>query len=235
MGIFSRLFKIGEANAHAALDKLEDPIRMTEQGIRDLKKDLDSSLHAYAEVKAIAIRSKRDATEAKAQATDYEQKAMMLLQRASRGEMDSAEADRLASECLLMKEDAIKRAVQAEADAQRIEGNLVQLDANIKKMKSNIVHYENELKTLTARAKVSEATKKLNRQMANLDSNGTVSMLEKMKTKVDQEEALAEAYGDAANANRSVDDEINAALNSEGARNMKAADALAQLKARMNQ
>ena len=178
---------------------------------------------------------KRDATEAKAQATDYEQKAMMLLQRAARGEMDSAEADRLASECLLMKEDAVKRAVLAEADAQRIEGNLVQLDANIKKMKSNIVHYENELKTLTARAKVSEATKKLNRQMANLDSNGTVSMLEKMKTKVDQEEALAEAYGDAANANRSVDDEINAALNSEGARNMKAADALADLKARMNQ
>jgi phage shock protein A len=41
MGIFSRLFNVGKAEAHAAIDKLEDPIKMTEQGIRDLKKDLD--------------------------------------------------------------------------------------------------------------------------------------------------------------------------------------------------
>ena len=34
------------------MDKLEDPIKMTEQGIRDMKKDLESSLKALAEVKA---------------------------------------------------------------------------------------------------------------------------------------------------------------------------------------
>ena len=60
MNIFKRLFKIGEAEAHSALDKLEDPIKMTEQGIRDMKSDLDKSLHALAEVKAMAIRSKND-------------------------------------------------------------------------------------------------------------------------------------------------------------------------------
>ena len=234
MGILSRIFKIGEANAHSALDKIEDPIRMTEQGIRDLKRDMDNSLQAYAQVKALAIRSKRDAAEAREQATDYEQKAIMLIQRASKGEMDGAEADRLASECLLMKEDAVKRASQAEADAQKIETNLVQLDANIKKLKSTTAHYEAELRTLTARAKVSEATKKINRQMASLDSNGTVSMLEKMKNKVAEEEALAEAYGDAANSNRSIDEEINSALNSDTMRTAKAADALTELKARLN-
>ena len=60
MNVFKRLFKVGEAEAHSALDKLEDPIKMTEQGIRDLKKDLDASLKAMAEVKAMAIRSKND-------------------------------------------------------------------------------------------------------------------------------------------------------------------------------
>ena len=44
MNVFKRLFRVGEAEAHSALDKLEDPIKMTEQGIRDLKKDLDASL-----------------------------------------------------------------------------------------------------------------------------------------------------------------------------------------------
>ena len=58
--MFRRLFKIGEAEAHSAIDKLEDPIKLTEQGIRDLKKDLDNSLQALAEVKAMAIRAKNE-------------------------------------------------------------------------------------------------------------------------------------------------------------------------------
>ena len=44
MSLFKRIFKVGQAEAHSAMDKLEDPIKLTEQGIRDLKKDLDGSL-----------------------------------------------------------------------------------------------------------------------------------------------------------------------------------------------
>ena len=39
MSIFQRLFSVGKSEVNAAIDKFEDPIRMTEQGIRDLKKD----------------------------------------------------------------------------------------------------------------------------------------------------------------------------------------------------
>ena len=42
-GIFQRLFKTGQAEAHAIVDKLEDPIKLSEQAIRDLKKDLQES------------------------------------------------------------------------------------------------------------------------------------------------------------------------------------------------
>ena len=58
---------------------------------------------------------------------------------------------------------------------------------NIKKLKSNIKKFEVELKTLRARAKVSSATKKINQQMAGVDSSSTVAMLERMKEKVDQD------------------------------------------------
>ena len=47
---------------------------------------------------------------------------------------------------------------------------------------------------------------------ANIDSNNTVSMLEKMKDKVIQEEALAESYGEIANTNKSLDEDIDAAI-----------------------
>ena len=40
MSIFHRLFKFVQAESHSAIDKLEDPVKQTEQGIRDLKSDL---------------------------------------------------------------------------------------------------------------------------------------------------------------------------------------------------
>lgn len=234
MGVFGRLFKIGQAEAHAIVDKLEDPIKLTEQGIRDLKVDLDKSLKAYAEVKALAIRSRKEASQLKSKAADYEQKAMLLLQRAESGAIDPNEADRLASEALAGKEDAMAGATRAEQEAAQIDKNVITLDANIKKLKSNISHYENELRTLKARSQVSQATAKINKQMAQIDSNGTVSMLEKMKNKVTEQEALAEAYGDIADSSKSVDDEINDVLNSSEI-NSRGASALEALKAKMAQ
>ena len=46
--IFRRMFKVAESNAHAAMDNLEDPIKMTEQGVRDLKKNLQAAISCTA-------------------------------------------------------------------------------------------------------------------------------------------------------------------------------------------
>ena len=231
MSVFNRLFKIGQAEAHNIVDKLEDPIKLTEQGIRDLKNDLDQSLKALAEVKAMSIKAKRESSEAKSRAKSYENKAMILVTKAEKGEIDGNEADRLATEALSKKQDAENQAVSAAQNAASIDKNLVQLEQNVKKLRSKISHYENELKTLKARAKVSQATTKLNKQMAQVDSNGTISMLEKMKEKVDKEEALSEAYADVAKESRSIDEEIDDVLGAESP--SKGSDALAALKAKM--
>ena len=232
MNVFKRLFKMGEAEAHSAIDKLENPIKLTEQGIRDLKKDLDASLKALAEVKAMAIRSKSDLQTAKNKAKDYENKAMLLLKKAQSGGMDMVDAERLASEALVKKEEQLEHASRAQEEVNRFDTNIGQLDQNVKKIRSTISKYENELKTLKARVKVSTATKKLNKQMAQIDSSGTVSMLEKMKEKVAQDEALAQSYGEIANESKSIDDEIDTALEG-GESEAKAADSLAALKAKM--
>ena len=221
---------MGEAEAHSAISKLENPIKMTEQGIRDLKKDLDKSLQALAEVKAMAIRSKNDVQTYTNRAKDYEQKAMLLLKKAQNGDLDSKEADRLASEALVKKEENEEHAFTAKADQEKFEASVAQLDQQVKRIRSTISKYENELKTLKARVKVSTATKNLNKQMAQIDSSSTVSMLERMKEKVAQEEALATSYGEIANESKSIDDEIDKALEGGEA---KAADNLAALKSKM--
>jgi phage shock protein A len=232
MNMFRRLFKIGEAEAHSAIDRLEDPIKLTEQGIRDLKKDLDQSLQALAEVKAMAIRAKNEVETYKNKAKDYENKAMLLLKRGAEGQIDSAEADRLASEALVKKDEATGQMSRAKEENERFEKNVSQLDVNVKKIRSTVSQYENELKTLKARVKVSTATKNLNKQLSQVDGSGTVAMLEKMKEKVAQEEALAESYGEIANESKSVDDEIDKALEG-GTSEIKAADDLAAMKAKL--
>lgn len=231
MNIFKRIFKVGESEAHSALDKLEDPIKMTEQGIRDLKQDLDKSLQGLAEVKAMAIRANSDYNNYKNKASDYENKAMLLLQRAEKGDFDPAEADRLASESLIKKEENLKYMANSKDEKTKFDNSVAALDVNVKKLKSNVSHYENELRTLKARVKVSNATKNLNKQLAQIDSSSTVSMLEKMKEKVAQDEALAESYGEIANESKSMDEEIDKAL--EGGARSDAVDSLAELKAKM--
>ncbi len=230
MGLLNRLFKIGQSEAHAAVDKLENPIKLTEQGIKDLKADLSRSLEALAEVKAMAIRANNDMHTYRDQAANYEKKAILLLQKAQKGEIDSAEADRLAGEALQKKTEVEGQYTAAKKDKEQFDKSVSQIEAKTRQLRNTISTYENELKTLKARDKVSKATVNLNKQLAQVDSSGTVSMLERMKEKVAQEEALAESYGEIANASKSVDDEIDAALASG---NGSQSDALAALKAKM--
>lgn len=212
MGLFNRLFKVGQSEAHAVVDKLENPIKLTEQGIRDLKKDLEKSMIAIAEVKAVAIRTKRELSEHENRMVSYENKAIQLLKAAESGKISPAEADRLASEAITKKQEAQNAADTAKAQYQQLQNQIGQLNGNVDKLKSNISKYENELKMLKARYRVSNATQKLNKSLANVDSNGTISMLEKMKDKVDQQESLAAAYGEMAGEATSLDDEIDKAL-----------------------
>ncbi len=228
MGIFNRIFNIGKAEVHTALDKLEDPIKMTEQGIRDLKTDLNQSLQGLAEIKALAIRAKNDNAKFSNDAKQYEQKAVMLLQKAQAGQISPQEADRLAGEMLKMQENATAEAQRTAKEMVQHESSVSAMEQNINKLKSKVTTYENELRTLKARAKVSEATKKINKQLAQVDSSSTISMLERMKEKVTQDEALAESYGAIALENKTVADEVETVLGSGSS-----SDALLALKAKM--
>jgi len=211
--LLKRLFRIGKAEANSALDKLENPIKMTKQGLRDLKTDLDKSLQSLAEVKAIAIRTNREVQSYKQNSDDYEKKAMALLKRGQAGQMDAAEAERLATEALARREENLKLYQTALQNKKKYDTMVANMEGKIRQLKSQIAKWESELRTLEARDKVSKATTKLNKQLSKIDSSGTLNMLERMKEKVEEQEALGEAYADMVDEGKSIDDEIDTALN----------------------
>jgi phage shock protein A len=231
-GLFSRVLRLGKSEAHAVMDKFEDPIKMTEQGIRELKKDLEGSMKSLAQVKGIVIRMRNDADNKKKLAADYESKAMALLQKAQQGSLDMAEAERLATDVLGRKETASQEALRLSKELTNQESMALQLQNNVEKLRTTVQRYENDLITLRARAKTAAATRKLNAQIAKVDSDGTIVMLEKMRNKVEEDESLAQAYGEIADSGQSIDDEITKALG-EGSSTPGVSDSLATLKAKM--
>jgi phage shock protein A len=72
----------------------------------------------------------------------------------------------------------------------------------------------------------------VNEELAQSDSDGTIAMMERMKEKVEKEEDMAAAYGEMAEENKSVDEEIEDALG-EASRS-DTDDELAQLKAELD-
>lgn len=230
MSFFKRLFKVGESQAHALIDKIEDPIKLTEQGIRDLKNDLTAAMTSLAEVKGVAIRTRKEADKKKNMAQDYERKAMLLLQKMQNGTMNASDAERLATEALNLKEQSMADSLRLGTEATAHERRASDLQAQVGKLKSTITSYDNDLITLKARARTAHSTKKINAQLAKIDSSSTIAMLEKMKAKVEEDESLAQAYGEIASADQGVDGEIDAAL---GSASISASTDLMELKKRM--
>jgi len=231
ISIFQRIFKLGQAEAHSVVDRLEDPIRMTEQGIRDLKKDLEKSMSSLAQVKAITIRLKKDVETQKNMANDYERKAMLLLQKGQKDELDPSEAEGLATEALNKKEKTMQTAAALQSDYKKQHQMAEQLQAKVEELRQTIRRYEHELITLKARARTATSMRKVNQQLTGVDSSSTIAMLEKMKDKVVEEESLAEAYGELSEVGTDLDQEIEKAL--EGPSSEKVADSLAALKKKM--
>ena len=161
---------------------------------------------------SFASTSLRAAASARTDAAEYGRKAMLLLQRAQDGQLDAAQAERLATDALGQKEQADQRAAKVGADAEQQSKMASQLQEKVQTLKSTIQHHENELVTLKARAKTAASTKKINQQLAAVDSSSTIAMLERMKNKVEEDEALAEGYAQVADLDGGVDSEIDRAL-----------------------
>ncbi len=227
MNIFKRLLTIGKAEIHSVIDNFEDPINVTEQGIREMKEELGKSIEALAQLKALTIRKKNEAETEEQISKDYYNKAIVIVQKAEKGEVDASEADRLAKEALKRQASSQESADMLHGEHEKLHTECEKMQTGINHLKSSIAKWENELKTLKARVQVSEATKDINQKMIQMDNGSTVSMLEKLKERVVQQETLAEAYSDLSKSGKTIDEEIDAMVNNK---DHEAQEALNRLK-----
>lgn len=217
MNIFKRLFRIGQAEIHAAVDKMEDPIKMTEQGLRELRMDLAEATEAYAKVKALAIRTENNQLQIQQESRNYAEKAILIMQKAQSGQVDLVKAEELAREALALNRKYYIESEELAEQVTALQQSSRQMLQNTEILQENMVKWEKELRTLKARVKVSKATEQVNKQMSQVDSNGIVTMLERMRSKVEDQEALAQAYGQISHEKNSRKEELDRLLKDDSA------------------
>jgi len=193
MNIFKRLLKIGQAEIHALVDKMENPIHLIENGIEEMKQQLSELTESYITNRAQIIRSENLAKNKLNDAESYEEKALLLLQKAQKQEIDSTKADQLALEALSIKKKLTEEATEITTQSAIFVEKINLINNKIDILKFNIAKWEKELTTLKAKQRINNASAFANQQMANIDNNSTIELLEKMKSKLEFQEAHNEA------------------------------------------
>jgi phage shock protein A len=214
MSIFDRLFRIGKAEANAAVDKIEDPAKMADQILRELRENYQQAIQGEAEIKALAMQHRATEAQARDKALEWENKANQLLDRIESKQLDEAQGNDLAAKAAEAHQTAVNEANQYAAMAEKEESAVAVMDLKIKQIKDQIADTENRAKMINSRAKTAEVSEKINKTLSNVDTDGLMATLNRMDEKASAQEFRAAAYAQISDVGLSTEQEINKALNS---------------------
>ena len=199
MSILKRFKDIMAANINALLDKAEDPAKMADQYLRDLKDDFSKVKAETAAVMAAETRAKRELDE-----NDEEIEKMMKY--AEKALLAGNEED--AKTFLAKKQDLEKRKETLEAQYELARQNAVQMRQMHDKLERDIATLEERKAQIKQKIALAKAKEKAAQTGASKhDVTGSLAAFDRMEEKADQMLDQANAL---AELNASDEDEENA-------------------------
>ena len=186
MGIFDRFATLLKSNINDLISSAENPEKMLNQLILDMKSNLAKAKQEAAAAIADEKKLQADAEGLKKQAEDWERRAMLAVQEGR---------DDLATQALMRYNEALQGAqqlhetwVKHKADTESLKGQLRQLNDKIEeaKRKKNI---------LVARAKRAEAQQRIQETMSGMNDKSAFESFDRMAEKIEaiERKALAAA------------------------------------------
>ena len=209
MGVFERIGRIIRSNISDLLDRAEDPEKLLEQIVSDMRQDLrEAKLHVAA-----AIRDQKklgDKYRLNLElARKYEEKAMRAVQ---------ADNDLLAKEALKKKKiyDDLAKSYKEQFDEQ--SESVQQLRTSLAALETKIEDARRRKDLLIARQKRATAQRAITETMNGMSRSNALAALERMEGRVKAAEIHAEALAEVeANSlenkfvqlgNEAIDDEL---------------------------
>jgi phage shock protein A len=225
MGILDRIRTVLKSNINALISKAEDPEKMLNQLLMDMNENLLDAKKQTAMSIADEKKLERQMLENKAQADDWEKKAMLAVK---------AGKDDLAKEALLRKQEYEGYAASFQKEFESQHASVEQLKDALRQLQTKIEEASRKKNLLIARAKRAEAQKQIQQTMGSLSGNSSFDTFDRMAQKVDQVEAEAEALkelGTVTTADQKLEDKFKELESSDGS----ADKLLEDLKSKMGQ
>jgi len=220
MSIFKRLRDVTMSNVYALIEKAEDPIKMTDQYIRDMQEDLADAEKAVAAQIAIEKKFKLLYEEQEALYKRRDEQAHTAAQ------MQNLDLARRALEEKKAVEEKMNEYKQGFETNKAAAENL---RAKLEEMRRQLTEMKNKRDTMVARYNAAKAQNEINKSMSTFNTDGASSGLKRMEEKMLQMEAQAEAGNELSRKGQSLDDEFaalgkNSAVEDELAALMKKYD-----------
>jgi len=186
MGIFSRLNRVIKSNLNALIDQAEDADKMIGQTVTDMKSALKLARKDLIEAMGSAKRLEKKEKDLEQEAVDWEQKAILALER---------DDEDLAREALRRKSRTLR-------EAQNVRARVAEQTSAANAMKAQLERIEEKLDDLKARQKTLGAQVRRARSqqpdpaqpMGDRLGGGAFSDLERMADQIDQLDAEVEAH-----------------------------------------
>lgn len=198
MGIFGRIADVFKANVNDAIDKAEDPEKMLKQMVLEMEESVNKATLAVANAVANEKSLERKLAKAKEQSADWQQKAVQALQ---------AGREDLAKAALEKKAVTDRNVVDLQPIHTQAKATSDKLREQLNQLKNKLDEARSRQSTLIARSQAAKAQKEINQTFSGVGSDA-FSKFDKFEGKIEKLESEAEAFGELAGENTSLDMEF---------------------------
>ncbi|MEW5819851.1 MAG: PspA/IM30 family protein [Cyanobacteriota bacterium] len=223
MGIIERIISVIKSNLNHLISRAEDPEKMLNQMMIDMKEQLMNAKKQVATSIADEKRLKSQLEKEIEQSQHWEKRAMQAVEAGN---------DELAREALARKAEHDNNTQQFRDQWEGQKQSVDKLKDSLRLLNKKIEEAKRKKNLLVAKAKRAEAQKKIHDTMSGLNDSAAFDTFDRMTEKVDQ--MIAEA-GAAAEMNEEfTGDQLEKKFDQLGnADGILIDDALSQLKAKM--
>ncbi|TSB45810.1 PspA/IM30 family protein [Alkalicoccobacillus porphyridii] len=200
---FSRVRTIVSSELNSLLNKAEDPGKMLDQFIADMKRDISEVEAAVAKQIASEKLLKKQLDDSVEAVTKREEQAVVAL--------ESGDED-LARRVLEDKNKQQSHTSSLQVSHEEALKLSEELKIKLREMKDELQEMIMKKDSLKARNESAKARAKVNRSLSGLDS-GAKSGFERMEEKVMRSEAEAESSEELRSVNKTLDDDLAALTN----------------------
>jgi phage shock protein A len=182
MGIFSKLSTLLRSNINDMIARAENPEKMLNQIIVDMREQLTKAKQEVAVAIADERKLKAQAEEEHRQAQDWERRAMLAVREGR---------DDLGRQALLRQQEYAARAQSLHETWQRQATETERLKESLRQLNAKIEEARRKKNLLVAKQKRAQAQKRIHETMAGLSDRSAFEAFDRMADRIEENERRA--------------------------------------------